>query len=213
MTNQELDSKTEELIQDQIDLIKDQRIVKRLDKDHLEIDGAKYLVVEDNDERIDLEQLESRYTDFFEKFHYIVGDFSKNSLRLKGFYADDQNQVPIDMKISNVEDYLIEYCSFGCSYFILERLDAIKNFQPYSNNSTQPSKASYKSNRSNRRGKQKSTSHSKRKSSRKIDKRSYKPNFTKSEKKHTQQSNQNKKSVKTVKDQKGKPKFTINKKH
>lgn len=209
MTKQELDSKTEEIIQDQIDLIKDERLVKRLDKDHLEIDGAKYQVIEDKDERIDLEQLESRYTDFFEKFHYIVGDFSRDSLRLKGFYEDDQNKVPVDMKISNVEDYLIEYCSFGCSYFILKRLDAIRNFQAYSNNATQPSKSGRKSNR---RGKSKQTNQSKRKSGRKNNKRPNKPNFTKQDKQTNQQPEQVKKSVKTVKNQKGKTKFTINKK-
>ncbi|MCZ3394393.1 YutD family protein, partial [Enterococcus faecium] len=42
-------------------------------------------------------------------------------LRLKGFYADDM-LAPSEMKISRVQDYLNEYCGFGCPYFILRNM-------------------------------------------------------------------------------------------
>lgn len=204
--DQELDSKTEEIIEEKVDIVKDDRLVKRLDKGHLEIDGVAYEVVEEKAECIDLEQLENRYTDFFEKFHYIVGDYSKDQLRLKGFYNNDQKDVPDDLKIDSVEDYLVEYCSFGCNYFILKRLEEIKNFQAYSKQSSF-SNQDRKSRRSKRRGK---PNKSRKKGKGKTKKRSNKSNFTKHEK-TSKPKNVDKKKVKTVKNRKDKTKFTINK--
>lgn len=63
-----------------------------------------------------------RYSEILKKYDFIVGDWSHEQLRLRGFYYDDLRGVPKDMKISSLEDYLVEYCSFGCSYFVLERL-------------------------------------------------------------------------------------------
>ncbi len=214
MSKENIDNKTEELIDDQVNLIKDDRLVKRIDKDHIEIDGAKYEVIEEYQESIDLEKIEARYTDFFEKFHYIVGDISKDQLRLKGFYDDSQSGIPIDLKISYVEDYLAEYCSYGCPYFILKRVDKTKNFQPYSenkkSNSNKGSKRQSKRNNSSRH--KQSRNKDNRRSSNKQSKKSSKSKFKKKDKKQNQDNQSKKQNVKTVKDQKGKAKFKINKK-
>lgn len=214
MSKENIDNKTEELIDDQVNLIKDDRLVKRIDKDHIEIDGAKYEVIEEYQESIDLEKIEARYTDFFEKFHYIVGDISKDQLRLKGFYDDSQSGIPIDLKISYVEDYLAEYCSYGCPYFILKRVDKTKNFQPYSenkkSNSNKGSKCQSKRNNSSRH--KQSRNKDNRRSSNKQSKKSSKSKFKKKDKKQNQDNQSKKQNVKTVKDQKGKAKFKINKK-
>ena len=50
---------------------------------------------------------------------YIVGDWSNEQLRLRGFYKDDRPVTDAE-KISRLEDYLLEYCSYGCAYFVLE---------------------------------------------------------------------------------------------
>lgn len=214
MSKENIDNKTEELIDDQVNLIKDDRLVKRIDKDHIEIDGAKYEVIEEYQESIDLEKIEARYTDFFEKFHYIVGDISKDQLRLKGFYDDSQSGIPIDLKISYVEDYLAEYCSYGCPYFILKRVDKTKNFQPYSenkkSNSNKGSKRQSKRNNSSRH--KQSRNKDNRRLSNKQSKKSSKSKFKKKDKKQNQDNQSKKQNVKTVKDQKGKAKFKINKK-
>lgn len=214
MSKENIDNKTEELIEDQVNIVNDDRLVKRIDKKHIEIDGAKYEVIEEYQDAIDFEKIEARYTDFFEKFHYIVGDISKDQLRLKGFYEDSQTGIPIDLKISYVEDYLAEYCSYGCPYFIIKRVDSIKNFQPYNEN--KKSHSSKKSKRNTQRSKSGRNKQSKnkdnRRSSHKQMKKSPKSKFKKKDKKHNQENNANKQNVKTVKDQKGKAKFKINKK-
>lgn len=42
-----------------------------------------------------------------------------NNFWLKGFYRDEK-PVKSDLKIGRLDDYLTEYCNFGCAYFVLE---------------------------------------------------------------------------------------------
>ncbi len=35
------------------------------------------------------------------------------------FYKDDRTEEKLE-KISRLQDYLLEYCSYGCAYFVLE---------------------------------------------------------------------------------------------
>ena len=53
------------------------------------------------------------------KFDFIVGDWGNDQLRLRGFYQDEKAK-DSDVKISRLEDYLLEYCNYGCAYFVLE---------------------------------------------------------------------------------------------
>ncbi len=59
-----------------------------------------------------------RFSQLMLKFDYIVGDWGNEQLRLKGFYRDDKPVLPAN-KISHLDDYLTEYCNFGCAYFVL----------------------------------------------------------------------------------------------
>lgn len=66
--------------------------------------------------------INDRYSEILAKYDYIVGDWSYEQLRLKGFYKDKNPKAPIDCKIGALDDYLYEYCSFGCAYFVLKKL-------------------------------------------------------------------------------------------
>ena len=59
-----------------------------------------------------------RFSQIMLKFDYIVGDWGNEQLRLKGFYKDDK-PVASDLKIGRLDDYLLEFCNFGCAYFVL----------------------------------------------------------------------------------------------
>ena len=63
-----------------------------------------------------------RFSEVLTKFDYIVGDWSNEQLRLRGFYKDDRPVTDAE-KISRLEDYLLEYCSYGCAYFVLENAE------------------------------------------------------------------------------------------
>ncbi len=92
--------------------------------DMLTIDGRRYQIVYDYKDAVDRETINTRYDDILAKYDYIVGDWGYDQLRLRGFYNDDNNQAASDQIISHLEDYLYEYCNFGCAYFVLQRLDA-----------------------------------------------------------------------------------------
>lgn len=76
-------------------------------------------LVEDYRNAFDLVRFEQRFSMLMLKFDYIVGDWGNDQLRLRGFYRDDK---PVDnsLKISRLQDYLLEYCNYGCAYFVLE---------------------------------------------------------------------------------------------
>lgn len=93
--------------------------------------GSRYELIE-NKGGMNTKALEERYSSILEKYDFLVGDWSYNQLRLRGFFYNDTKNIPIDMRISSLEDYLMEYCSFGCSYFVLRRLDEKTVFPEYS---------------------------------------------------------------------------------
>ena len=70
-----------------------------------------------------LEEVEKIITDYFSGFDYILGDWSYGKLRLKGFNSRrNPNFKPLN-DIDKVDDYLKNYCAYGCKYFILAKED------------------------------------------------------------------------------------------
>ncbi|HFI0256905.1 TPA: YutD family protein [Streptococcus suis] len=90
------------------------RIGNKVVAENIELD-----LVENYKEAFDQTIFGQRFSRIMLKFDYIVGDWSNEQLRLKGFY-EDKKAVRSDLKISRLDDYLTEFCSFGCAYFVLE---------------------------------------------------------------------------------------------
>ncbi|MCC5894787.1 MAG: DUF1027 domain-containing protein [Alkalibacterium sp.] len=109
------------------------KLIKKIDSETLEINSDKYAIKTNYRDALDIDLLEERYSDLLEKYDYIVGDMSYGKLRLRGFYYDSNKKAPIDMKISHLQDYLLEYCSFGCAYFVLESLETKNKKRSYPN--------------------------------------------------------------------------------
>lgn len=85
------------------------------------IEKWNYEVIEDHREGFQEEAIQNRYSDILAKYDYILGDWGYGQLRLKGFFEDSNNKASYDTKISTLQDYLYEYCNFGCSYFVLKK--------------------------------------------------------------------------------------------
>lgn len=68
------------------------------------------------------EVFRERYSEILGKYDYIVGDWGYGQLRLKGFFADKNPKAKRGSRISQLEEYLHEYCNFGCSYFVLRKI-------------------------------------------------------------------------------------------
>jgi len=89
----------------------------------IELNGKRYEVVENIKNGFQAEDIENRYSDILKKYDYIVGDWGYSQLRLKGFYEEGHVKASFETTIDTLEDYLYEYCNFGCAYFVLKKLD------------------------------------------------------------------------------------------
>ncbi|NVY97187.1 YutD family protein [Lactobacillus sp. DCY120] len=105
-------------------------MVEQVSDTHLKINNDSYLLVKDHAAGLDLKRLAMRYNNVLKKYDYIVGDWGYGQLRLRGFYDDHRPQAKIDQKIGTLQDYLLEYCNFGCAYFVLEREHKLTNIPP-----------------------------------------------------------------------------------
>lgn len=67
------------------------------------------------------EEFLRRYTEYFEPYDYIIGDYSYGSLRLKGF-CDKENKIykPYN-DIKHYKEYLKKECSYECRYFLIKK--------------------------------------------------------------------------------------------
>ncbi len=87
------------------------------------INNVKYQIEKDVNDAIDKEEIESKLTDYFNDFDYVVGDWAYSKLRLKGFYDSKNPKVSKINDIKNVDNYITDYCAYGCRYFILRKKD------------------------------------------------------------------------------------------
>jgi len=87
------------------------------------IDNRRYKLIANYREGFDASKFGEKYTDILAKYDYIVGDWGYEQLRLKGFFYTKNRKSSPDQKINMLEDYLYEYCNFGCAYFVVECVD------------------------------------------------------------------------------------------
>lgn len=87
------------------------------------IDGHPYILEKNYRNGFEVEKLKERFSQILTKYDYIVGDWGYDQLRLRGFYATESTKGTPAQRIERLQDYLYEYCNFGCAYFVLKNLD------------------------------------------------------------------------------------------
>ena len=88
----------------------------------IKVNSFYFEIIEDYRECFDETLFANRYADILDKYDYIVGDIGYEQLRLKGFYSDSNKKAELSKRFSTIQDYLLEYCNFGCPYFILKNV-------------------------------------------------------------------------------------------
>ena len=88
----------------------------------IKVNGQYFEIIEEYRACFEEEMFANRYSDILDKYDFIVGDFGYDQLRLKGFYNDNNKKAELSKRFSTIQDYLLEYCNFGCPYFILRRI-------------------------------------------------------------------------------------------
>ena len=86
------------------------------------INDIEYEVIRNDKECLNTKDLEDKITDYFDSYDYIMGDFSYDKVRLKGYYDSSNNKVKQINDIKYLDDYLKNYCSYGARIFLLKKL-------------------------------------------------------------------------------------------
>ena len=87
----------------------------------IKLDNTTYLVLENKNNCLNMEELEAKFTDYFIPYDYILGDYAYNKLRLKGF-CDKKNKKWNKINDINTKDsYLKNQCAYECSYFLIQK--------------------------------------------------------------------------------------------
>lgn len=89
----------------------------------IHIQGKTYELIKDFRNGWNAEIFRERYSEVLDRYDYIVGDWGYSQLRLKGFFKDAHSKATKETSISSLQDYVNEYCNFGCAYFVLEKTD------------------------------------------------------------------------------------------
>ncbi|MBM7642583.1 YutD family protein [Streptococcus loxodontisalivarius] len=87
--------------------------------DQVKSDDYQFRLVENVKDAFDATVFSQRFSEILLKYDYIVGDWGNEQLRLRGFYKDRADIKRLS-RISRLEDYIKEYCNYGCAYFVLE---------------------------------------------------------------------------------------------
>ncbi|MDN4609060.1 YutD family protein [Sporosarcina highlanderae] len=90
------------------------------------INEYEYEIVKEFRDGFNEEALIARFSDVLSKYDYILGDWGYGQLRLKGFFEDRNPKSTYETKISTLQDYIYEYCNFGCAYFVLQKVGKAK---------------------------------------------------------------------------------------
>lgn len=86
------------------------------------IGSRQYKLVANHRDGFDPEKLGERFSEVLARYDYVVGDWGYEQLRLKGFFDADDRKAQPEQRIDTLEDYLYEFCNFGCAYFVIQRI-------------------------------------------------------------------------------------------
>ena len=86
------------------------------------LENQEWELIENYKEGYDEETLKEKYTDYFENYDYIVGDWSYGKLRLKGFCKKINKLCNKTNDIKFKDDYIKNLCSYECKYFVVQKI-------------------------------------------------------------------------------------------
>ncbi len=85
------------------------------------VENMQYELIKNFNNAFDLEEFKEKFTDYFYDFDYIVGDYSYEKLRLKGFYEVNNKKVNEINNAKDMNNYISNYCNYNAKHFILKK--------------------------------------------------------------------------------------------
>lgn len=86
------------------------------------LNDMDYELIENYKDCFNYQLVEEKATDYFNAFDYILGDYSYDKLRLKGFCNKDNKNFKSYNDFEKYKIYLKEECAYDCGYFILKKI-------------------------------------------------------------------------------------------
>ncbi len=77
-------------------------------------------IIKDDKKAFVINEFEDKFVEYLTKYEYIVGDYSNNILRLKGFDKKNAKFIP---------DYINEFCALDQQYYILRNPNFNKDYK------------------------------------------------------------------------------------
>ena len=86
------------------------------------LENTEYEIIENINDCLKVEELTEKYTDYFEPYDYILGDYAYGKLRLKGFCDRNNKKVNNINDIRGKELYIKNQCAYHCNYFLIKKI-------------------------------------------------------------------------------------------
>ena len=84
-----------------------------------------YELIENYKDGFEQDAVQTLYTEYFQDYDYIVGDWSYGKLRLKGFYNKNNSKKVTINDFQLKQKYIKENCAYDCKYFVLEKKGSV----------------------------------------------------------------------------------------
>ena len=88
----------------------------------IKINNNNYEIIENYKEGFDEKVFLEKYTDYFDDYDYILGDWAYGKLRLKGFCDRSNKKCNRINDIKYKDKYIKDLCSYECRYFIVKKV-------------------------------------------------------------------------------------------
>ena len=82
----------------------------------------KYEIVKNYKDGFDYDAVKEVWTDYFDNYDYVLGDWSYGKLRLKGFNDKKNKNFKAINDIKKVDEYIKNHCAYDCKYFIIKKI-------------------------------------------------------------------------------------------
>lgn len=89
---------------------------------NIEINGKKYELVRNDGDCFDIGIVSEKMTDYFDDYDYVMGDYAYEKVRLKGYYDSKNKKAKKINDIKFMDDYILNYCSYGAKIFLLKKI-------------------------------------------------------------------------------------------
>lgn len=86
------------------------------------IENNEYELIKDYKHAFDYDVIKESYTEYFDDYDYILGDWSYGKLRLKGFCNKNNPKFKPLNDIDTAEEYIKTNGAYDCKYFILKKI-------------------------------------------------------------------------------------------